>query len=1080
MKRFLLLALALGSALAIAQVTDGNITGTVLDASGAVVPTAAIEAENVSTGLKRVARTDALGTYRINNVPVGTYRITAKAEGFAATSLENVSVSLNRTTTANLTMQLGRVATEVEVTEATALIDTTTATIGSTFQSNQAIELPTANVALGVYNFALLSAGVASSGGVGLGEGPSVGGQRPRQNSFMIEGVDNNRKDVTGANLRVPNEAVGEFSMLQNQFTAEFGHSTGGQFSTTIKSGTNNVHGSGYEYLENRKLNAVDEAAARQGNRTNPRYDQSRLGGTVGGPIKKNKLFYFGLFEYNPYGEATQPSAAALTPTAQGYEILGRIQGLSQTNLTILRQYAPAAPAATDTTVVLGQSIPIGVLPINFPSYSNTYNWVVSGDYNMSEKDQIRARYLESKFDGVDPGTSPQLPAFAGQRNIRQRIITASHFHTFTPSLFNELRLAYNRYSDSIPAGNFTWPGLDVFPNVTIEQDLNLQLGPLPEAPQYGSQNTYQLVNNLSLIRGGHSAKFGYDGRKYIAPTFFVQRVRGDYGYSTLERFLRDLSPDIIAERNTGGTTYEGNQFNHYFYAQDEWKIRRNVTLTLGVRYEYKGVPKGDKLQVLNAISNVPGLIEFRAPRAAKNNWAPRLGLAISPGTSGKTVVRAGFGMAYDTYFDNFGTLTKPVQLENTFSLDVDQTTTNFLAQGGIRPDQRPDDLPQDVARAFTSSFIPDQILPQSIQWNIGVSRVWRNDYTFEARYLGTRGVHLFVQNRINQIARVTPERSLPTFLQRPSQAELDRLTLTLNQLRADNGGSTIAPAFRAAGFLSPITAFQGRGNSLYHGLAAEFSRRFKDGIFFKGAYTWSHNIDDSTADLFSTLVTPRRPQDFQNWRNERATSFLDRRHRFTFTWVTEAPWMKNADNWLMRNVIGNWLVGGIYTAESPQIGTVQSGLDSNLNGDAAGDRSVINPAGQDGVGSDVTALTNSAGQIVGYLANNPNARYIRAAAGVFPNGGRNTIKLRGINNFDINLAKRFSISESKKFEIKAFFINAFNHPQYTPGSLNSVRATSSSNTRNHLIPGNALFNDPTQVYPSHARAIHLVARFIF
>jgi hypothetical protein len=686
MKRLLLLAWALGSALAIAQVTDGNITGTVLDASGAVVPTASVEAENVGTGLKRAARTDSLGTYRINNVPVGTYRITAKAEGFAATTLENVVVNLNRTTTANLTMQLGRVATEVEVTEATALLDTTTATIGSTFQSNQAIDLPTANVALGVYNFALLSAGVASSGGVGLGEGPSVGGQRPRQNSFMIEGVDNNRKDVTGANLRVPNEAVGEFSMLQNQFTAEFGHSTGGQFSTTIKSGTNNVHGSVYEYLENRKLNAVDEAAARQGNRTNPRYDQSRLGGTLGGPIKKNKLFYFGLFEYNPYGEATQPTAAALTPTAQGYEILGRIQGLSQTNLNILRQYAPAAPAATDTTVVLGQAIPIGVLPINFPSYSNTYNWVVSGDYNMSEKDQIRARYLESKFDGVDPETSPQLPAFAGQRNIRQRIITTSHFHTFTPSLFNEVRLAYNRYSDSIPAGNFSWPGLDVFPNVTIEQDLNLQLGPLPEAPQYGSQNTYQLVNNLSMIRGRHSAKFGYDGRKYIAPTFFVQRVRGDYGYSTLERFLRDLSPDIIAERNTGGTTYEGNQFNHYFYAQDEWKIRRNVTLTLGVRYEYKGVPKGDKLQVLNAISNVPGLIEFRAPKAAKNNWAPRLGLAISPGTSGKTVVRAGFGMAYDTYFDNFGTLTKPVQLENTFSLDVGETTTNFLARGGNPP----------------------------------------------------------------------------------------------------------------------------------------------------------------------------------------------------------------------------------------------------------------------------------------------------------------------------------------------------------------------------------------------------------
>lgn len=1078
------------------QATDGNIAGAVLDASSAVIPGASVQLENIATGVKRSAETDMTGLYRFNNVLVGKYRITVRAQSFAAATLENVEVALNRTTTANLTLEPAAVATEVEVTEAAALIDTTTATIGSSFKSREAIYTPASSLAYGVYNLALMSAGVAGSGGVGLGEGPAVGGQRPRQNNFMVEGVDNNRKEVTGGNIRVPSEAVREFSSLQNQVTAEFGHSTGGQFNIALNSGTNQIHGSLYEYFANRNLNAVDEADARQGIRELPRYDSNTFGGSLGGPIVKNKLFYYGLFQYNPLGQASSPASPTLAPTAEGYRMLESILGLSQSNLNILKQYADPAPSASATTTVQGQEIPIGILPISFPNYWNTSHWVGNADWNISDGDQLRFRYVESKQSGVDITTSPNLPAFANNRTIGSRLLTLSQFHTFSPTFFNELRLSYGRYSDDIPAGDFQFPGLDLFPNIEIEEDLNLQIGPLPEAPQSSVENHYQLVNNTTVVKGDHGIKFGVDVRRYINPGIFVQRSRGDYVYSTLERYLLDIQPDLLAQRSVGSTTHWANQWNFYWFVQDEWKLRHNVTLSLGLRHEYRGVPAGDKLQTLNSVSSVPGVLEFREPKAQKKNFAPRVGLTWSPGTSGNTVLRAGFGMAYDNYFDNLGTITKPPQLQTSISLP-NADASNFLAAGGIPPDTPGEDKTPEEWRALTGTYTFDQHLPYSIQWNFGVERVIAKDYTVNVRYLGTRGVRLFTQSRINNGSVVGPDRHLPTLLSRPTQAELDALSLTLDELQADFVAGIYAfygfptdppkvrdfyvPAFRDAGLTNLIYAFPNRGNSIYHGLATEFTRRFSQGLLFKTAYTWSKNIDDSTADLFSTVLSPRRPQDFGDMRSERSRSFLDRTHRFTLNWVYGAQWLNNHTNWSMRNLLGNWIFGGTCTVESPQYATVQSVRDATLNADGWTDRAIVNPAGRRGVGTDVVELTNSSGQVVAYLAENPNARYIRAGVGAWPNAGRQSLPQGHIKNFDLAVTKRFDISESKALEFRALFYNAFNHPQYTPGSINTVGYTNTNNiTRNHLLPGHELFGDITRVYSSNPRSVVLAGRFTF
>ena len=1073
---------------AFGQATDANLVGAIVDASGAAVPNANIEITKASTGVKFNTKSGASGEYRFNNLPIGTYDITASAQGFATASLKGVRLDLNKNTTANMTLQVGTVTTALEVSESAVTIDTTTAQIGSSFEGSQIVNLPiieNANGLFGALNLSLLSAGVASNGGIGYGIGPSVGGQKPVENNFTIEGIDNNNKGITGPLVYIPQEATAEFTLLQNQAGAEFGHSTGGQFNTIVRSGGNEYHGSVYEYFQNRNLNAIDQAFQRQGFTKNPRYDQNKLGGSIGGPIRKDKLFFFGNVEYAPLGVASTPGSPVSAPTAAGYTTLGNMASISKTNLGILQKYVPAAPSQDTsckggcTTAVNGVNIPIGILPIAAPNYTNFWTAIGSVDYHPSESDQIRGRFIYNKSTSID--NIANLPTFWTGLPQKFYLATISNIHTFTPNLTNELRLGYNRFSQFYTVPGFSYPGLDVFPNLTFD-DLSLQVGPDPNAPQFTVQNTYQLVDNVNYTHGKHSFKFGFDGRDFIAPQFFIQRVRGDYDYSSLELFLKDQIPDVLAERNVGNSPYYGNQWATYFYGTDQWRLTHNLSINLGVRYERTTVPVTMKLQTLNSIANTPGLIDFFAPKPQNNAWAPRIGVAYSPGNSGTTSIRAGFGMAYDVIYDNVGLTNYPPQLSPT--IDTDPTAPGiykvpFLSNGGIRPnDKVTGTLSAADAKANTSSYIPNQKLPRSIQWNVGAQHVFHNDYTLEVRYLGTRGLNLLQQERINITnTPVTASRGLPTYLQKPSQAQLDSLTTTLAQLQAINRNN---PAFLAAGFQSPITAFMPIGNSTYQGLATQMTRRFSHGLQFVGSYTWSHNIDDNTTSHFSTYLTPRRPQDFNNQRAERATSALDRRHRLTMSWVYDAPWYKGSHSWMMKNLAGNWRFVGTYTAETGELVTAQSGVDSNLNGDTAGDRTFINPAGDPQLGSTVTALKNTAGATVAYLANTPNARYIQAGSGVYPNGARNTLSTPGINNWDMSFAKRFNVTEGKAIEFRADFSNIFNHAQFTPGLINSVKFTTYETTRTFLEPQQPSFQQWNGVFFSNARTVQLALRVVF
>jgi hypothetical protein len=1064
------------------QAIDANLVGSVVDATGAVVPDATIEVTQVATGVKTSTKTAANGTYRLNNIPVGLYNLAASAQGFATINLKGIDVQLSKTSTVNVALQVGTIAQSVDVSEAGVVIDTTTSQVQSNFESRQIVALPiieNANSFFGALNLSLLGAGVASNGGVGQGTGPSVGGQRPMNNNFMIEGVDNNNKTVTGPLVYVPTESTAEFTLLQNQYGAEFGHSSGGQFNTVIKSGNNAMHGSLYEYFQNRNLNALDATFRNTGFTSQPRYDQNKLGGSIGGPIKKDKLFYFGNVEYAPMGAANTSTSPVYGPTAAGFALLDKMTNISKTNYSIFKQYVPPASTSSDVTPVNGVNIPIGVLQIPGNNFVNFWTYLASVDYNVSSKDQIRGRFIANKYDSLD--NAANLPAFWTTLPQRFYIGSVAEYHNFSPTVTNELRLSYNRFTQFYIVPDFKYPGLDVFPNIQLDNDLGLQIGPDPNGPQYSVQNTYQLVENLNITRGAHTVKVGYDGRDVISPQHFIQRERGDYDYSTLNEFLNDNVPDDQAQRNLGTTPYYGNQWAHYLYANDNWRAKKNFTVNLGIRWERTGVPLTQQKQALNSVANVPGLIDFHAPKTANKNFAPRIGIAYSPGDSGRTSIRAGFAMAYDVIFDNVGSTAYPPQLSSTYDAGSYPNifATPFLANGGIKPGSFPGGTTLNAAdaRANTSSFLPDQELPYSISWNAGVQHVFKSDYTFESRYMGTRGVHLITQNRLNIQNRVTNDAYLPTYLAVPTQAQLNALPTTLAAISAK---SNYVPAWANAGFNgASVVGFMPWGNSVYHGWANQLTKRFSKGLQFTAAYTFSHNIDDSTATHYSTVLTPRRAQDFRNMRAERSNSALDRRHRATMSWVYELPFMKSANSWAAKNIIGNWSVSGTFTAESGEFVTAQSGTDSNLNGDTV-DRTVLNPNGNSKLGSDVTALTNSAGATVAYLATNPNAMYIKAGKGALATAGKNTIPMPGINNFDISLAKALKICEAAKFEFRADFTNFFNHPQYTAGLINSVKLTSQTTSNTFLQPANSQFQNWSQNFSSNSRTVQLGAKISF
>jgi len=1081
------LAFILFSTGAFAQSNSGDVTGTVADASGAAIQNATVTATNEATAVKVTVISNAEGTYHFTNLPVGSYTITAAATGFSSAGLKNIAVDLNKIVTANVTLPVGATTSTVEVNAAAAVIDTTTAQLESTYSTSQLTNLPTAATGSGIYNLTLLGAGVASSGGVGQGFGPSVSGQRPDDNVFTIDGVSNQNHYNPAPLVYVSNESVAELSLLQNQFAPEFSGGSGGIFNTIVKTGTNQIHGSVYEYLQNRNLNALDQLDVFQGITSLPRYDNNRLGADVGGAIIKDKFFYFGNFEYNPIGQAAGAGSPITAPTAAGYSALGAVASqLSANNLNTFQKYVGTAPANDAGSVnVLGVTVPIGTIAVVNPSFENSYDAVVALDYILSDKDQLRGRWIYNKQQTI---ATAQIPIFNVPAPNDNYFYSLSEFHNFSATMQNEFRSSFSRNFNQEGVPDIKFPGLNVFPVITIDELGGVTMG--PSGPSGSIQNLAQFQDNLSIIRGNHTLKFGYHFTDIISTNYFIQRVLGNYEYSTLSLYLQDLSPDVLGERSAGPTSDPVGFLENNAFFNDDWKIRPNLTLNLGLNYEYVTMPIASRYQVYSDPADIPGVFNVPNPKYNKNNWAPRVGFAYSPGKNGDFVIRGGFAIAYDESYSNLTANAAPPYFQQTNDVNLNVQSPNFLANGGLPGNPVPLPTTQAGALGVLSSLTYGGKRPYGITYNFGVQKVFLKDYTFEARFVGTKGVHLWTQTRENYYPLVSSSNYIPTYFSMPSAATLASEPKTLGQVESYivPGGTASDPYNNLAAYGSngDIVGYNPEAYSSYNGLALQLNRRLANGLNMIVAYTWSHAEDDATATNFSTYLTPRRAQDWQDLGADWASSALDRRQRFTLTPVYEWRPFK-AGNWFLKNLVGNWNISGTYTYQSPELATVQSGLDSNLNNDSAGDRSIINTAGLNNTGTGVTGY-NAQGQavaagdpsIVAYVANSSTARYVTAGSGALANAGRNTFPLSPINNIDAALFKRFAIREGWRLSFGAQVYNLFNHAQPIGGYLDDVASNGNTNSRNALIPSDPLFGQFNQFYSSNPRSVQVTGRFDF
>jgi hypothetical protein len=1034
-----------------------TVNGIVTDSTDAIIVGARLEVTNLDTGLRREAETNDAGAFSFNLLPVGRYRITANANGFGPSERPEIKLDVDQVARLDFKLKPGAVTESVQVTAAAALLDSETSTVGQVISNKNIVELPLNG--RNYLNLASLTAGTAPSvGGRTAAEGGFVaGGQHGYQVNIMVDGLDNNSVASGGPlgfeaqGVKPSIDAVGEFKVVTNNLSAEYGGRMGGTVLVNLKSGTNQLHATAFEFLRNDALDGTNFFANRAG-ASKPVYRQNQFGGTAGGPIRKNRTFLFGSFEGTRIRTGT--SSVSTVPTvAERTGDFSKIRNIFDPLTTTGTGSAMRRSAFPNNFIPKDRWDPLfpALLalypaPMNPNIVSNYYfsstdrnttnTFDFKGDHNITDSARLSIRYSRRDKDQYQNGPLP-LPADGGLATttwIESHSVVASYTQNLNARTNNELRFGFSRISSAFDIP-YDKPLYDTFgikgipkTNNAVSNDHGLTRFTPSGYAELGSRSFWPNTNNTDLLQfndvlfrsaGAHSLKAGVEYKHQNIYRSSARFSRGQMAFNrefTADPQNRGATGDGLAEFMlgwaAGGTLGNENGENAMFktmagFFQDDWKVSSRLTLNLGLRYDVFFVPVFPDGGVSNFVLDYSGMgtnaqLKQTRPSGASDcgcennyrNFGPRVGLAyrLTP----RTVLRAGAGIVYaqgDYLTDQLSRFRNqsPDFVEIGFGT-LDRINPRLILKDGFPPVQLPAATvpgPASVGVSAQQSKIPDQY---SEQWFFDLQRELPFDILTTVGYQGNGTHHMLI--------------------------------IMDYDLPFGPAASTVASR-RIFPYYTGVTSALPMGNLSYNALTWKLEKRFAHGFTFLSAFTWAHAIDNQLEPLNNT--SDQGPVVPYNRQLNRANSNADIRRSYAFSSTYELPFGKGKAilnrGGAVNAILGGWQLSGILTLRSgiPYTVTTSGGITN------AGGADRPNRLGDGTLPSDQRSIDHwfdvAAFQV------QPQFTY--------GNSGRNILFGPGLRNIDLSIGKSFPLGERRRLQFRAESFNFTNTPAFGQPSHN-------------------------------------------